>query len=236
MSDEPETAATAPVRIPKNGQVREARPARVPRRAPSAALAITAALAGTVLFGVLFVGSFTGGLHAPRPHAIPVGIVAAPAAGRAIAVFALIIAAADASVTDGLVGALTGAPLGLFGIGALLAFAAAAATAAAARWGSQPAASRWGGQLAPVALVLLFVPVGVPASGGPYGPSLITPWYAHLGAALLPGAARPALRDLLYFHGNAITRPLLVLAAWATAGALALTLAAPRRPLHNSNA
>jgi hypothetical protein len=35
--------------------------------------------------------------------------------------------------------------------------------------------------------------VGVPASGGPFGPNLITPWHAHFGAAL-PGAALPALR------------------------------------------
>ncbi len=40
-----------------------------------------------------------------------------------------------------------------------------------------------------------------------------------------------AIRDLLYFHGNATTRPLLVLAAWVPAGTLALTLAAHLRPL-----
>src|SRR6202011_660913 len=43
----------------------------------------------------------------------------------------------------------------------------------------------------------------------------------RVGAALLPGAALPSLRDLLYFGSAAITPPLLVLAAWATAGTLA---------------
>jgi len=80
------------------------------------------------------------------------------------------------------------------------------------------AAAHWGGRLAPVALGILFIPVGVPASGGPFGPNLITPWYARFGAALLPGAALPAFRNLLYFNGSAITPPLLVLAASAAAG------------------
>jgi hypothetical protein len=53
---------------------------------------------------------------------------------------------------------------------------------------------------------------------------------------LLPGAALPALRDLLYFGGAAITPPRLVLAAWAAAGILALAMAALRRPFGSSGA
>jgi hypothetical protein len=72
-------------------------------------------------------------------------------------------------------------------------------------------------------------------SGGPFDPNRVTPWYAHTPAsAPRCSAALPAIRDLLYSHGNAITRPLMVLAAWATAGTLALALAALRRPLDNS--
>jgi hypothetical protein len=59
---------------------------------------------------------------------------------------------------------------------------------------------------------------------------------AHFGAALLPGVALPAFRNLLYFNGSAIMPPLLVLAAWAAAGTLALALAALRRPYDNSDA
>src|SRR5712692_6504010 len=42
------------------------------------------------------------------------------------------------------------------------------------------------------------------------------------GAAV--GSALPAIRRPLYFHGRAITRPLLVPAAWAAQGVLVMTL------------
>jgi hypothetical protein len=53
---------------------------------------------------------------------------------------------------------------------------------------------------------------------------MITPWYADLGKALPVGAALPSVQNTVYFNGNAITAPLLVLSAWALAGAVALAL------------
>ncbi len=78
------------------------------------------------------------------------------------------------------------------------------------------------------ALVLLFVPVGVPAAGGPFGPVFITSWYAHLGTALPAGAAMPAIRDVISFGGQALAVPLLVLCLWA--GISAIVLALPLLP------
>ncbi len=138
----------------------------------------------------------------------------------ALAGFAVLAGLAATWVADGMVGALTGAPLGLAGIGALTAFAIAAACAAAWRLAGPPLAAL---------TALLLVPVGVPAAGGPFGASFVTSWYADLGSALPAGAALPAIRDIVYFNGNALSGPLLVLCLWA--GIAAVALALPRLPL-----
>jgi hypothetical protein len=138
-----------------------------------------------------------------------------------IAAYAVIISAVATTIADAVIGALTGAPWAIFGIGALLAFATAAAGAAA---------TRWSGGLGYVVLLLLFVPVGISSSGSTLGPRMITPWYADLGKALPPGATQPAVRNVTYFNGNAIIDPLLILSAWALAGAMALALAALMHP------
>jgi len=141
-----------------------------------------------------------------------------------ILIHAVIIAAVATAIADAAIGALTGAPWAIFGIGVLLAFAAAAMGAAT---------TRWAGGAGYVVILLLFVPVGLASSGTTLGPRMITPWYADLGKALPPGTAQPAIRNVTYFDGNAITDPLLVLSAWALAGVIALVLAAvlhPRAP------
>jgi hypothetical protein len=138
-----------------------------------------------------------------------------------IAVYAVIVAAVATAIADAGIGALTGAPWGVFGIGALLAFAAAAMSAAA---------TRWAGGIANIILLLLFVPVGISSSGSTLGPHMITPWYADLGKALPPGSAQPAVRNVTYFNSHDIIDPLLVLSAWALAGVIALALAAALHP------
>jgi hypothetical protein len=138
-----------------------------------------------------------------------------------IAVYAAIVAAAATAVADGWIGALIGAPWGLFGIGTLLAFAAAVAGAAV---------TRWAGRLGYAVLALLLIPIGISSSGTTLGPNMITQWYADLGKALPPGSALPAVQNTIYFNGNAITTPLLILSAWALAGAVALALAGVFHP------
>ncbi len=138
-----------------------------------------------------------------------------------IVVYAAIVAAVATAIADQAIGALTGAPWGLFGIGALLAFASAATAAAAARWA---------GGLGYLVIFLLFIPIGIASSGTTLGPNMITPWYADLGKALPAGSALPAVQNTVYFNGNAITTPLVILSAWALAGVLAMLMAALLHP------
>jgi MFS family permease len=144
-----------------------------------------------------------------------------------IAIYAVTVAAVATAIADAGIGALTGAPWAIFGVGALLAFAAALTGAAA---------QRWAGGLGYLVLLLLFVPVGISSSGTTLGPRMITPWYADLGRALPPGAAEETVRNVTYFSGNAITNPLLILSAWALAGFLALHPPMPGRHQPNPDA
>jgi hypothetical protein len=92
------------------------------------------------------------------------------------------------------------------------------------------AAARWAGGIGSMVISLLFIPVGIAASGLTLGPNMITQWYADVGKALPPGAAMPAINNASYFNGNAITIPLAVLAAWALAGTLAMVMVAILHP------
>jgi hypothetical protein len=138
-----------------------------------------------------------------------------------IALYAVIVSAVATAIADAGIGALTGAPWGIFGIGTLLAFASAVIGAAA---------TRWAGTIGYVVLLLLFVPVGISSSGSTLGPRMITPWWADLGKALPVGSAQPAVRNVTYFNSHAIIDPLLILSAWALAGVIALVLAAFLHP------
>jgi hypothetical protein len=152
----------------------------------------------SIAFGAALSGALGAKLRAPTR----LGVLAA---------YAVIVGAGSVLVVNGIVGALVGAPLALLGLAALCAFAIAAACAGAVRL--------MGLSAAPL-LALLIVVVGEPAAGGPYGSAFVTPWYAHLGSALPAGAMLPAVRDVLYFNGNALGGPLLVLSLWAGLGAL----------------
>ena len=163
---------------------------------------VTALLAPSLAFGELLISRFGKRMHPLRQLAL-------------IPIYAVIVAAVAVAIADPGIGALRGAPWGMFGIGTLLAFAAAVTSAAATRWGKG---------LGHAVILLLFIPVGIAASGTTLGPKLITPWYADLGHALLPGAALPAVQNIVYFNGDAITTQMIVLSAWAAAGAIALAL------------
>ncbi len=172
---------------------------------------VVALLVPSLVFGNLLVSRISRDLH-------PLWQVAG------IAVYAAIVAGAAAAIADPAIGALTGTPWGLFGIGTLLAFAAAVVGAAA---------TRWAGSLGYVVMLLLFVPVGIAASGATLGPNMITAWYADVGKALPVGSALPAIQNTVYFSAHDITTPLLILSAWALAGIIAMAMAAilhPRLP------
>src|SRR5215469_2309547 len=138
-----------------------------------------------------------------------------------IAVYAAVVAAGAVAVADAGIGALTGAPWGLFGIATLYAFAVTVMGAAAA-W--------WAGGIGVAVIGMLFIPIGIASSGVTLGPNMITPWYADIGKVLPPGSALPAVLNTTYFSGNAILTPLLVLSAWALAGILAMVMVAILHP------
>ncbi|WP_433513117.1 hypothetical protein ACQP2T_57370 [Nonomuraea sp. CA-143628] len=78
-----------------------------------------------------------------------------------------------------------------------------------------------------VLAALLFIPIGLPASGGPIGARFIPEWYAAIGRFLPVEPGSEVVRNTVYFDGAALGTPLGVLAAWALLGVILLAL--PRR-------
>lgn len=138
----------------------------------------------------------------------------------ALALYALASGILGTLLVQDVVGVLKGDTLALAAVGALVVFATGAATAAL-----QALFGIAGTALA----ILLFVALGNPASGGPLATELLMPdlWRA-VGGLLPPGAGTTLVRNISYFDGNAIGRPLLVLAGYALVGGLIAALVAHR--------
>jgi hypothetical protein len=161
-----------------------------------------------VVLGVLFPGLAAGVVSAllfRRERAawcVAAPIVAAAGVG-----------AAGAGIADGIAG--LGHYLPLAGIITLFALAVALPTAALARIRPPLAA----------AALLVFVVLGIPASGGPSGLAPFVPGFIRVLHPALPlGLATSAVRGAVYFHGYGVVGPLWALAAWAIAGAAVLIL------------
>jgi hypothetical protein len=71
---------------------------------------------------------------------------------------------------------------------------------------------------------ILFIPIGLPASGGPLGARFVPEWYAAIGNLLPVGPGAEAIRNVVYFGGSALAAPLAVLAGWALLGLVLLAL------------
>ena len=110
----------------------------------------------------------------------------------------------------------SGHVVALCAIATLTIFASGAATA-----GIQAALGPPGTGL----VILVFVILGNPASGGPFARPLLPGFWSTIGGVLPPGASVDLARSALFFDGARITGPVLVLAGWAALGmALALAL------------
>ncbi|WP_214109581.1 hypothetical protein [Acrocarpospora catenulata] len=138
----------------------------------------------------------------------------------AVALAAVTVALANAWLADVVFGALPGAYLGLVAVSAAVTFTLGLVVSGLVRLLGTP-----GVGLA----ALLFVVVGVPASGGPLGARFIPEWYAAIGNVLPIGQGTVAIRNTVFFDGHALALPLTVLGAWALAG-LVLLLVPVRRP------
>jgi hypothetical protein len=74
-------------------------------------------------------------------------------------------------------------------------------------------------------VILLFVVIGAPSSAGSVANEFLPGFWRALGPLLPPGAGVQAVRNTIYFDGNAIVGPLIVLFTYLIAGGLiALTL------------
>src|SRR5262245_11741996 len=71
---------------------------------------------------------------------------------------------------------------------------------------------------------VMFILVANPASGNASAPELLPGFWRTISQLMPPGAGGQTLRNAAYFDGNAIVRPLLVLAAYVV-GSLSLLLA-----------
>jgi hypothetical protein len=77
-------------------------------------------------------------------------------------------------------------------------------------------------------VVVVFVIFGAPAAGGAVPASFLPGFWRAFGPFLPAGAGTNAIRNTIYFDGNAITQALIVLTAYLVVGA-AVTVTARRR-------
>ncbi|GAA0438396.1 membrane protein [Acrocarpospora corrugata] len=133
----------------------------------------------------------------------------------AIALASVTVALANAWLADAVFGALPGAYLALAAVSAAVTFTLGLVVAGLVRLLGTP-----GVGLA----ALLFVVIGIPASGGPLGARFIPEWYAAIGQTLPIGQGTAAIRNTVFFDGAALTVPLSVLAAWSLVGLLLLLI------------
>jgi len=138
-----------------------------------------------------------------------------------LALYSVATGLGGAVVVGPVLGALPGAVVSLWGLGALIVFAVGAATFA-----FQALAGIVG-----IGLTILVVVVGGnPSAGGAYPYPLLPPFWRSVGPALPPGAGTWSARSVAYFGNHALGGPLTVLAGWAAGGTvLTLVLTA----LHN---
>ena len=113
-------------------------------------------------------------------------------------------------------GVFSGHIVAISAIGALTIFASGAATA-----GIQAAIGPAGTGL----VIIVFVILGNAAAGGPFARPLLPAFWSTIGGVLPPGASVDLARSALFFDGERILGPILVLVGWAVLGTvLALAL------------
>ncbi|MGW1129623.1 DUF3533 domain-containing protein [Streptomyces sp. NPDC002526] len=137
-----------------------------------------------------------------------------------MALYAIAGGIGGALIIGPILGALPGSFWGLAGLGALTVFAVGMITLAL-----EGLTGIVGIGLA----VLIVVIAGNPSAGGAFPLPMLPDFWRAIGPALPPGASTWTARSIAYFHGNAVTGPLLILSAWAVAGTAGTLLTAMRR-------
>jgi len=78
--------------------------------------------------------------------------------------------------------------------------------------------------------ILVFVILGNPSSGGPVPTPLLPGIWRTVGPYLPEGAGTDFFRNVVYFGGHNLTRPLLVMFSWLTVGVLFVLASVRARP------
>ncbi|MEU1126707.1 DUF3533 domain-containing protein [Streptomyces sp. NPDC005899] len=138
----------------------------------------------------------------------------------AMALYSIAGGIGGAVIIGPILGALPGSVWALAGLGALVVFAVGMVTLAL---------EALTGIIGIGLAVLLIVIAGNPSAGGAFPLPMLPDFWRAIGPALPPGAGTWVARSIAYFHGNAVTGPLLVLSAWAVAGTLLTLLLSTRR-------
>jgi hypothetical protein len=138
-----------------------------------------------------------------------------------LAMYAVLAGLATGLVVDPLLGALTGHFWQIALLAALLALAVSAATGALAQLLGPP-----GIGLAALLLIIL----GNSSSGGPVPYRFLPDGFRQISQLFPSGAEVTALRHAVYFAGQSMTQPVLVLVCWALAGLIGLVVAAGAYP------
>jgi len=139
----------------------------------------------------------------------------------AMALYAIAGGILGAVIVGPLLGALPGSVWGMAGLGALVVFSVGVLTLAL---------EALTGIIGIGLAVLVVVIAGNPSAGGAFPWPMLPPFWRAIGPWLPPGAGTWTARSIAYFHGDAVVRPLLVLSAYAVAGAAATLLFTLRRP------
>jgi hypothetical protein len=168
---------------------------------------------GTALFYAMIAWVFGGYIAATL-----IGLIGSPrsrstqrAAGRvgALAVHSVVAGILSVVILRACFGVFSGHVVALCAIAALTIFASGAATA-----GIQAAAGPAGTAI----VILVFVILGNPASGGPFARPLLPGFWSTIGGVLPPGASVDLARSALFFDGARTLGPILALVGWAVLG------------------
>jgi hypothetical protein len=170
-------------------------------RGISAFVAVASITIASMVFAVLL--TLAGGRHALRARIVALTLVSGLGG------------VAAALSVDTIDGALTGDFWGVAGVAALLILAVTLAVHGLGRL-------LGGVGAALVALVIMLI--GMTSSGGAVGYELQPAFFRAVSQLLPPGAALTAVRNAVYLGGAHIAGALVVLAAWAAAGAAAIAL------------
>jgi hypothetical protein len=137
-----------------------------------------------------------------------------------LAAYSLVAGIGGALIVGPLLDAMSGAFVGVAGVGALVVFAAGSVTIAL---------EELLGIIGIGVAIIVFVVLGNPSAGGAYQSQLLPGFWRAIGEVLPNGAAVEALRRIVYFGGDGAAVHILTIVAWCLLAVLATAALAAHR-------